>query len=91
MAYSSLAQGLHDLESEMQDAFNRIQNHLNELRQAHAPDMSSEKAIVGKESAQHNMRPSQDLLEDWLLKDDVTGSMLGILYTFWGLGFPIFL
>ena len=63
MESTSLAQGLQNLEAELQDAFDRIQNHLKFLRQDFVSDTATSQLPDTFEKV--------DALGDWLLKDDV--------------------
>ncbi|CAE7667573.1 CNGA3 [Symbiodinium sp. CCMP2456] len=69
MSRTLLAQRLQDLEDELQDAFHRVQDRVNVLRQDLVEDMPAEVGTVEEDATQ--VSDSPNLLEDWLLKEDV--------------------
>lgn len=69
MGSPGLAHGLQHLETELEDAFSRIQNHLKLLRE----DFGSDTLATKPDSRNHRQDAFEkvDALGDWLLKDDV--------------------
>ena len=70
MARRLLTQRLQDLEDELQDAFHRVQDRVNVLRQDLVEDMPAEMGLVEEDTTQMS-KDLPDLLEDWLLTEDV--------------------
>ena len=74
MASTSMAQGFQNLESELQDAFGRIQQHLRVLRDDCISDTKTAGTGITEGvdvSARKGSFERVDSLGDWLLKDDV--------------------